>query len=182
MLDAYLRHGGPANLTQALRLAAHLGGARSPTRRRLPVPLLAFGAHAFAVPSREAGGARQRSSCSTARTCWPVTWPPSRRWPRRSGQRGMAVQAIYAASLKDPAAAAFVAERLREWRPAVVLNATAFSASHGDAGSPLDAAGAPVLQVVLGGARATHGRHRRAGCRRRTSRCMWCCRKSMGGC
>ena len=26
MLEAYLRHGGPANLTQALRLAAHLAG------------------------------------------------------------------------------------------------------------------------------------------------------------
>ena len=37
-------------------------------------------------------------------------------------------------------------DRLRAWRPHVVLNATAFSARRDDS-SPLEAAGAPVLQA-----------------------------------
>ncbi|MBS0562121.1 MAG: cobaltochelatase subunit CobN, partial [Proteobacteria bacterium] len=64
--------------------------------------------------------------------------------------RGMAVGTIFAASLKAPETADFVAATLRAWRPAVVLNATGFSARR-DGGSPLDAAGAPVLQAVLAG-------------------------------
>ncbi len=66
-------------------------------------------------------------------------------------ERGVAARALYAASLKDPACAAVITERLREWRPRVVLNATAFSARRDDGSSPLDTADAPVLQVVLAG-------------------------------
>ena len=64
--------------------------------------------------------------------------------------RGFAVRALYAASLKSPASAAWIAATMQAWRPAVILNATAFSSRQGDA-SPLDAADAPVLQVVLAG-------------------------------
>ncbi len=64
--------------------------------------------------------------------------------------RGLAVGAIFAGSLKTPETAAYVARTLAAWRPAVVLNATGFSARRLDA-SPLDAAGAPVLQLVLAG-------------------------------
>ncbi len=67
--------------------------------------------------------------------------------------RGLAVRALHVTSLKAPAPAAFVAETLARLRPAVVLNATGFSA-RGDDGrpSPLDAADAPVLQLILSGA------------------------------
>ena len=41
--------------------------------------------------------------------------------------------------------------RLRDWAPQIVLNATAFSARLDDAPSPLEAAGAPILQVVFAG-------------------------------
>ena len=87
MLDAYLRHGGPANLTQALRLAAHLGGVGAPpTEPPAELP----GAGVFPLPSQEDPDCERRapvwrSSCSTVRICWPVTWPRSRRSPRRSG-------------------------------------------------------------------------------------------------
>ena len=42
--------------------------------------------------------------------------------------RGMRAQAFYVDSLKSHGAAGFAAKLLREWQPAVVLNATAFSA------------------------------------------------------
>ncbi len=72
--------------------------------------------------------------------------------------RGFAVGTLYAASLKAPATAAWVAATLAAWRPAVVLNATAFSArpnsvQEGAGPSPLDAPGTPVLQLVLSGSR-----------------------------
>jgi cobaltochelatase CobN len=154
MLDTYLRHGGPANLTQALRLAAHLGGVGgAPTEPPMELPAAGL----LALPAEENVGASgapglavivfYRSHLLAGDVAPIEALAEALRW------RGMTVQAIYAASLKDADAAAFVVERLCEWRPAVVLNATAFSASQGGAGSPLDAAGAPVLQVVLGGAR-----------------------------
>jgi cobaltochelatase CobN len=65
--------------------------------------------------------------------------------------RGLAVGTLFAASLKAPDCAGFVAATLRDWRPSVVLNATGFSARQ-DGASPLDAAGVPVLQLVLSGA------------------------------
>jgi cobaltochelatase CobN len=58
--------------------------------------------------------------------------------------RGMQVRAFFLDSLKNPQTAAAIAATLRAWRPSVVLNATGFAA-------PLDAAGAPVLQLVLAG-------------------------------
>jgi cobaltochelatase CobN len=65
--------------------------------------------------------------------------------------RGMRTEALYASSLKSPTAAAFIVDRLARSKPAVVMNLTGFSA-RGPTGSPLDAAGAPVLQVALAGA------------------------------
>ena len=132
MLDAYLRHGGPANLTQALRLAAHLGGVGAPpTEPPAELP----GAGVFALPSQENPDARGALGLAVIvfyrSHLLAGDMAPIEALAEALRQRGMAVQAIYVASLKDSAAAAFVAERLREWRPAVVLNATAFSASQG---------------------------------------------------
>ncbi len=66
-------------------------------------------------------------------------------------RQGLNVRALFVGSLKEAASARFVAEKLRVWRPRVVLNATAFSARLDDAPSPLEAAGAPILQIVLAG-------------------------------
>ena len=94
--------------------------------------------------------------CSTARTSWPTTSPRSRRLADALEARGLAPELLYAASLKDPEATGFVAGRLAATRPAVVLNATFFSARR-DAGSPLDEAGAPVLQPCLQAVPMTEG-------------------------
>ena len=64
---------------------------------------------------------------------------------------GLAVTALYATSLKDPAAAAIVADMLAETRPDVVVNTTAFSARGDATPSVLDGADAVVLQAILAG-------------------------------
>ena len=61
------------------------------------------------------------------------------------------MRALYVGSLKDRDTGAFVASRLRDWAPHIVLNATAFSARLDEAPSPLEAAGVPVLQLVHAG-------------------------------
>ncbi|WP_159730230.1 cobaltochelatase subunit CobN [Methylosinus sp. Ce-a6] len=62
--------------------------------------------------------------------------------------RGFAVEALFVSSLKDRACEERLAKTLAEFRPDVILNATAFSA-RADGGSILDRADAPVLQVAL---------------------------------
>ncbi len=67
-------------------------------------------------------------------------------------QRGFDVWPLFVASLKSAETAAWCARLLREAAPAVVVNATAFSAQREAGGdTPLEAAGAPVLQAILAG-------------------------------
>jgi cobaltochelatase CobN len=63
--------------------------------------------------------------------------------------RGLATTAVYVPSLKASEAAEWLRSELKRISPAVIINATAFSARDGEAGSPLDAAGCPILQVAL---------------------------------
>ena len=68
--------------------------------------------------------------------------------------RGFTAIGAYAASLKDPAAAAWLRAELTRLKPAAIVNATAFSAKGADgSASPLDATGCPVFQVALSTAR-----------------------------
>ncbi|MCT8330182.1 cobaltochelatase subunit CobN [Albidovulum sediminis] len=68
--------------------------------------------------------------------------------------RGFAAIGVFAASLKDVAAARWLAAELARLKPAAIVNATAFSARGADgAPSPLDAPGCPVFQVALSTAR-----------------------------
>ena len=143
-LEAYFRHGGPENFGQALVLAAALGGLDG-NPPRPPAPLPRAGEHALAVPTQGPAGLAAivfYRSHLLAGDVAPVTALAEALCARRLG-----VQAMHVASLKESEAASFVAARLRAWRPSVVLNATGFSAGT----APLDAANAPVLQVVLSG-------------------------------
>ncbi len=65
--------------------------------------------------------------------------------------RGARVTAFAASSLKDEEAAEALARLIAADPPDVVLNTTAFSARRGEGGTALDAADAPVLQVVQSG-------------------------------
>jgi len=67
--------------------------------------------------------------------------------------RGFRAQGLFAASLKTPDAAGFIAGELQRLQPAAIVNATAFSAKGADGTSPLDATGCPVFQVALSTAR-----------------------------
>ena len=144
-LDGFLRQGGPRNVQHALSLAAHLAGLGEDDGAQ---PLALPEAGWFEMPGLQDPGRplaiivfyRSHLACGDTE---PITALAHALW-----QRGLSVQAMFASSLKDPAAAGFVAGGLRASHPAVVLSATAFSA-RGVAGSPLDAAGVPVLQLVL---------------------------------
>jgi len=145
-LDACFRHGGPANMARALRLAAHLAGL-CPDSNEAAEPVPQHGVHALdLVEDRPlAAIVFYRSHLLSADIA------PIEALLAALRARGLAAGALYVASLKAPDSAAYTAATLAAWRPAVVLNATGFSARQEDAGSPLDAPGAPVLQLVLAG-------------------------------
>ena len=65
-------------------------------------------------------------------------------------RRNLAPVAVAVSSLKDPTVGEFL-ERLilQVRRPAIILNATAFSALREDGTTVLDGADVPVLQIVL---------------------------------
>ncbi len=64
-------------------------------------------------------------------------------------ERGLEVTALYVPSLKAADTASWLREEFQRLQPDVIVNATAFAARDGAEGSPLDAAGCPVLQVAL---------------------------------
>lgn len=144
-LDGFLSQGGPANLRAALRLAAHAGGL-GPDTGEMPEEVPLFGEHALGLSGGSLAVIVFYRSYLLAGDIAPIE-----ALAKAVHARGMSVQALFVASLKEPGGAAFIAQRLRDWRPAVVVNATGFSARRDHEGSPLDAAGAPVLQVVLSG-------------------------------
>jgi cobaltochelatase CobN len=145
-LDACFRHGGSANMTRVLRLAAHLAGL-GPDDGGPAQPLPQHGVHTLDLGEGRplAAVVFYRSHLLSA-DIQPVTALTD-----ALRARGLDVGTIFAASLKAPNCAAWVAATLRAWRPAVVLNATAFAARGNTAASPLDAPGVPVLQAVLAG-------------------------------
>src|SRR5262249_30051888 len=66
-------------------------------------------------------------------------------------RQDLAALGIAVNSLKDPAIQAELERLVMTHRPAIILNTTAFSAMREDDTTVLDAADAPVLQVVLAG-------------------------------
>ena len=148
-LEAYFCHGGPANMARALGLAAHLAGQR-PDHDLPAASLPQHGVYELPQPPR---GARPLAAIVFYRAYLQAAdLAPIEVLAAALDARGLDVRALYVASLKEPDSAAFVAATLAAWRPSVVLNATGFAARRdASAASPLDAAGAPVLQLVLAG-------------------------------
>jgi cobaltochelatase CobN len=148
-LDLYLGEGGPQNAAAGLQLLASAAGLAEPPAA-LPERLPDCGEHLLTVatgPSPLAVIVFYRSHLMSGDTA------PVEALAEALAARGLGVRALYVTSLKAPGPAAFIAEALAGWRPAVVLNATGFSArTDGGLGSPLDAAGVPVLQLILSGA------------------------------
>ncbi len=129
-LDACFRHGGPANMARALRLAAHLAGL-CPDTHDAAEPMPQHGVHTLdLVEDRPLAAIVFYRSHLLSADIAPIEALTS-----ALRARGLAVGALYVPSLKAPDSAAYTAATLRAWRPAVVLNATGFSARQEQPGS-----------------------------------------------
>ncbi len=157
LLDRYFREGGTENVGNALGYVAHLLGRETgwsePKHMGAAVGMTASGESAslgdLAMPTSERPVALvvfYRASLLAADT-QPIT-----ALMESLAREGLEPLAVAVTSLKDPAAATEVQSLIAERRPQIILNATAFSALREDDTTALDAAGVPVLQVVLAGA------------------------------
>jgi cobaltochelatase CobN len=154
-LDACFRAGGPQNMDLVLQWAAHLAGKTAkPTTTPQPVPQYAL----LPLPPGEGRGegASHRRQPKAAIILYrshvlSADIAPIEALAEALQSRGLTVRAIYVDSLKSPETADWTAQTLKTLAPDVILNATAFSARQNDGPSPLEAAGAPILQLVLSG-------------------------------
>ena len=121
-LDACFRHGGRVNMGRALALMAHLAGlAADDAGDAEAVPQ--HGVHALDLDTRPlAAIVFYRSHLLSEDTA------PIKALTDALHARGLAAGAIYVGSLKSAETGSFVARTLAAWAPAVVLNATGFSA------------------------------------------------------
>ena len=152
LLDGYFREGGPGNVAQALRVAANLAGGGFELS-----PPEAVGAAVAFVADRE----RERSSAADDRAVALILFyrssllaadtAPIEALMAALEARGLKPVALAVTSLKDPLAISCIECAIERYRPAIVLNTTAFSALRDDDTTALDAADVPVLQVVLAG-------------------------------
>jgi len=147
-LDAFFAAGGPENMRRGLDLMAHLAGL-APDHGLAAEPLPMHGEHRLDVP--ETPGRPLAVIVFYRAYLLAADLAPIEALAKAAEREGLNVRALYVASLKDRDTGHFVAETLRDYAPQVVLNATAFSARLDDAPSPLEAGGAPILQVVFAG-------------------------------
>ncbi len=147
-LDACFAAGGPANIGLALQVMAKAAGL-GPDPRGQVEAVAQHGRHAFEQAPRIGGSLAvivfYRAYLLAGDTA------PLEELAAALNKQGIAATGIYVASLKDPATAAYVETQLQGLNPSIILNATAFSARRDDGPSPLDAAGVPVLQLMLAG-------------------------------
>ncbi len=154
--DRYFREGGPGNLGAALRLAGNLLGCAEQPASPAPLgPVIGMGADgsmrdlarmARTVPERPAVLIVFYRASLLAADAAPI-----RALMRSLAGEELEAIAVAVSSLKDPAAAEGIATLIARIAPAVVINATAFSARRDDDTTLLDAADCPVLQVALAG-------------------------------
>jgi cobaltochelatase CobN len=136
-LWTYLQNGGADNADRTLRFMRGDADVADPSPQS---PLGVF---------RKAAGA-ERALIVFYRSAWLAgDTEPYEALAEALEAQGFAVEALYVTSLKDPAAVAPLRARLERDPPAVILNATAFSARLDEGGAVFDACDAPVLQVGI---------------------------------
>src|SRR3990170_47063 len=140
-LDGFFGAGGPENMRRALDLMAHLAGL-APDHGQSAEPVPMHGVHRLDVP--DVIGRPLAVIVFYRAYLLAADLAPIEALAQALSQEGLNVRALYVASLKDRDTGHFVASRLRDWAPQIVLNATAFSARLDDLPSPLEAAGAPI--------------------------------------
>lgn len=142
--------GGSGAAAAALQQLALAAGLYAPPPRgvRTMAPVGAWGPEGVTCPAAFALGATRprvliafyRAYLTAADTA------PLAALAQALEARGFDVLALFAPSLKEPEARAWLARWVRTLAPAAVVNATAFAAGPD---GPLEAAGAPVFQIAL---------------------------------
>ena len=154
--DRYFREGGPQNLADALRFAGALLGRPEPHGDPRPLgPAIGFmrNGETCAVVDLE----RMRPGRPAALVLFyranllAADTAPIEALLAALETEGLEPVALSVTSLKDHAAAAQIATFIERMPPAVIINATAFSARRDDDTTVLDAARCPVLQVAFSG-------------------------------
>ena len=156
----YCVHGGPANSRNLLAFAADLIGHAVEWREPAPLPragLYRPGLGACGFDDLASGwttGVPAAAVVFYRAHVQAANLAPIDALAHALAARGVNALPLYVSSLKDPASADLVERMLERSRARVVLNATGFAVSTPGAGrrpTPFDAAGRPVLQVVLAG-------------------------------
>ncbi len=152
-LYGYLHEGGAGNAREALRYLATLLGREMRFAEPVAIgPIVGF------VPDRGAVSIDDLCRHDDARPAALVVFYRASLLAADTAaiaelmhaveREGLAAVAIAVTSLKDPAIAEPLAQLIRSRRPAIILNATAFSALRDDGTTVLDQADVPVLQIV----------------------------------
>ncbi|MGJ4932351.1 cobaltochelatase subunit CobN [Bradyrhizobium sp. HKCCYLS2038] len=152
-LYGYLHEGGVGNARECLRYLAALLGRET----RFAEPL-AIGSIVGFVPDRGAVAVDELCRCDDARpTALIVFYRASLLAADTAGiaelmraleRNRLSALAVAVTSLKDPSIVEPLNRLILQRLPAIILNATAFSALRDDGTTVLDVADAPVLQIV----------------------------------
>lgn len=158
-IDAWLANGGNANLSSLLGFVATKLGRNADWHEPEPVP--AAGHYVpqsldAPAPGDQTHGSDPMFDNSALIIFYRSAYLAADTHPvdalmHALRARGLVPVALFVTSLKDPAAAAIVADAIAKHAPRVIINATAFSAQCQDGSTILDAADCPVLQVATAG-------------------------------
>ncbi len=154
-LWSYLVEGGPQNYANMLADCAHLIGRASRPPAPAPLPkagLYAPGDEPATLAHLLAGDGPVAAITFYRALVQAGDLAPVDALVEALRARGMRPLPIFVASLKDEAAGSIVSDLIGRARAAIVLNATAFAASapgRAWTGTPLNASGAPVVQVAF---------------------------------
>ena len=140
------QEGGPDNIRAALDFMLHQLDGRTPYAQ--PLPVAAFGVIAQACHMQNTPAALALIVCYRSHYM-AADIAPVIALKTALAARGMNVSSVFVTNLKDPQALAPLRAHLAACRPDVILNATAFAARLGTEPGALEAADAPVLQVIL---------------------------------
>jgi len=153
-LDHFFREGGPENLRQALRYIGSLLDRDISWTEAMPIgPVAGFSTDGRTLPSNELFNTVDTRPIALVlfykASLLAADTAPIRALMAALEGQNLAPVAVALTSLKDPAAGKEIERLIAARRPAIILNATAFSALREDGTTVLDAADVPVLQVVL---------------------------------
>ncbi len=153
-LDGFFREGGSENLCQALRYVGSLLDRDISWTDAMPIgPVAGFSTEGRAVLLQDLISAVDQRPVALVlfykASLLAADTAPIRALMAALEGQDLAPVAVAVTSLKDRAAAESIGQLIAARRPAIILNATAFSALRDDGTTVLDAADVPVLQVVL---------------------------------